>query len=210
MRFQFLLAAVCALAGGISATSQDRRNNGGYDEKLPFTSKDLIGEWRTDCAPYSAAGFPGNGSFTRYYVSDRAGGHARYSLFVDGECQQPAFSLFIPYHIELGKPSSTQPNTREAFATIDRLLVNPSSEAGLQVLSSCGAEVVGRNHDISQTGCAAIGLQSTTECPGEYELFRIIPGKSFAPGVRTPNICEPEGRPTRTQDDAAATLVAGA
>ncbi len=205
MRLQLISAVLCALAAGVCSLV-----TGNHRDPLPFTSKDLVGEWKTDCAPFSDTGIPANGSLSRYYVNDRSGGQVRISFFGDGECQVPTYSLLIAFTIELGLPSTTQPNTREAFASIDRLLLNPSSEASLQLLSACGAEAVGQNYDITETGCAPIRLQSRAECPGEYELFRVEPGISIAPGFRTPNLCVPEGRPTRTQDDAAATLVAGA
>ncbi len=203
------LAGVLALVVGISAAPLGGKAENDDHVDVPYTSKDLVGEWRTECGLNSAGGFPGNGAFSRRYVNDRSGGLARYTFYADQQCQQPAYSFLISYTIELGAVSQTQPDTREALVVFDKLSIRPDSDAGLAVLRDCEATVIGQDYDVTLSGCAAVGLKSTTECIGDYELLKVIPNESFAPGFRTQNMCTPEGRAIKTQDSAAALPVRG-
>lgn len=204
------LAAVLALAIGISAAPIGREAEDKNYTRFPFTSKDLVGEWSTDCGLNSAGGFPGDGAFSRYYVNDRSGGLARYTFYSDQQCQQPVYSFLISYTIELGAVSRTQADTREALVVFDKVSVRPDSAAGLAVLRDCTATVIGQDYDLTLSGCAALGLTPTTECIGDYELLRVVPNKSYAPGFRTQNMCTPGGRAVKTQDDVPAVPVRSA
>ncbi len=176
-------------------------------DKLPFVEKDLVGTWQGDCGLLSSTGLPGNGSFTRRYNFDRTVGSVRYELFSDDSCATPTISFFAVFGLELGPAVPDLPSTRVLFAPFIKLTVRPDSEEGVAELAVCNATAIGQDYDVTLSGCPALGFRPTTECVGDYDLVKLVPGRTLTAGLRTPNMCVVEGQPTRTQDDVLATLV---
>ena len=181
-----------------------------HQHEPTFYVKDILGTWQGDCGPVSSTGLPGNGSFIRRYNFDRSIANVRYVFFTDDACSSPLFSFYAIFGLDLGAPLPGLPYTRALLAPFVKLTVRPDSEVGAQALAPCNATTVGLDHDVTLSGCSTFGFKPVTECIGDHDLLKVIPGKSLTAGFRTPNMCIPEGQPTRTEDDLLAMLVADA
>lgn len=167
--------------------------------RVPFTARDLAGEFRGGCAGLKqfGEGFD-RGAFTRSYVQTATNSVVRYTLYADARCTRPLFSFRVFAYVELGRPRPALGPTREALVLYDRVLVTAESRTGLQVVRSCGVPAVGVEHEVTDTGCAPLGIRPHAECLGDYDLLR-LDRRGLTAGFRTPNMCTAAGRPRRTQ-----------
>ncbi|MBD2100990.1 hypothetical protein [Leptolyngbya sp. FACHB-261] len=172
---------------------------------LPFTTRDLVGEWESvGCGNLSLGeGLPVV-NLKRHYVWSDTNFVVRYSFFADAECQRPLYSFVSTGPYELGQVRPELRNTREATIFIESMFFIAQSEEGRQALGNCGEQlIVGELKDVTETGCAFFPPRG--ECLGDHELFRVENG-FFYPGSRTPNMCHESGRPTQTQTTGARKL----
>ncbi|PAX08816.1 hypothetical protein [Sphingomonas lenta] len=170
---------------------------------MPFTNDDLVGEWwsggcrRTQLAETGAPVF-----LERRYQYSRTNYVVRYSFFEDEGCRSPLYSFVATGPYELGRVHPTLPDTREATIFIDSMFYVAESEAGRRALGACGRRLaIGAYKDVTETGCG--DFPPRRDCIGDYELFRVEAGV-FYPGLRTADMCRPEGRPRATQTVGAA------
>lgn len=172
---------------------------------LPFTTRDLVGEWESaECGNFSLGeGLPAV-NLRRHYVWSDTNFVVRYSFFADTECQRPLYSFVSTGPYELGQARPEFRNTREATIFIESMFFIAQSEEGQKALGTCGEGlVVGELKDVTETGCAFFPPRQN--CLGDHELFRVENGV-FYPGSRTPNMCRESGRPTQTQTTGARKL----
>lgn len=169
----------------------------------PFTNDDLVGEWWSGGCRRTQLAETGEPVFLeRRYQYSLTNYVVRYSFFGDEGCRRPLYGFVATGPYELGRTRPGLANTREATIFIDSMFYVAESEAGRRALGACGRRLtIGAFKDVTETGCA--DFPPRRECIGDYELFRVEAGV-FYPGLRTPDMCRPEGRPRATQTTGAA------
>jgi hypothetical protein len=165
---------------------------------LPFTTRDLVGEWESvGCGNFSLGEGLSPVNLKRHYIWSDTNFVVRYSFFADAKCQSPLYSFVSTGPYELGRVRPELRKTREATIFIESMFFIAQSEEGRKALGACGERlVVGELKDVTDTGCAF--FPPRRDCLGDHELFRVENGV-FYPGSRTPNMCRELGRPTQTQ-----------
>lgn len=153
----------------------------------------LRGTWDTECMPTGPDSW---GSFS--FTNEGANGSFTYTMY-DETCAIPLaeFSLFSEQRVG-ARVASAGPDARELDILYDRLsataLVEDMAVTLEQAGCGSGDVVVGEEIDITETGCFT--FKPLADCPADYDIMRIEDDR-FYNGMRTPNMCIPEGRPTQ-------------
>ena len=198
-------AVTLAIAASLAAAPSLAPSSASYAQiapppagAVPFTAEDLVGEWWSGGCLRTQLGESGAPVFLeRRYAYSQTNYVVRYSFFEGEGCRRPLYAFVSSGPYELGPAHPTLPNTREAMIFIDSMFYVAQSEAGRAALGPCGERLtIGAFKDVTETGCAS--FPPRRDCVGDYELFRVEDGV-FYPGLRKPDMCRPEGRPSRTQ-----------
>jgi hypothetical protein len=170
----------------------------------PFMPADLVGEWDSGpCSAFVRAQGVAPAPARRQYLftSDRF--EVRYTFFADGACTRPLFVVFMEGPYQLGGAVAGNPIARTVDVTFERRLLTIEAPEMLPRVAACGAQPwkVGVQQDISGTGCLA--YKPIAQCSADYDITTIA-GDVLYPGLRTPDMCTPAGRPTLVQDTMGA------
>lgn len=163
----------------------------------------MRGTWETQCSPTGPDSW---GSFS--FTNQGANGSFTYTMY-DETCSVPLaeFSLFSEQRVG-ALVESAGPGVRELDILYDRLsataLVEDMAVAFEQAGCGEGDVVVGEEIDITETGCFT--FKPLADCPADYDIMRIDEDDRFYNGVRTENMCVPEGRPTQLNSFAFARM----
>jgi hypothetical protein len=185
-----LLACVAGLA-----TACDSGDETGDEAARRVVQDALRGTWLTECLP---TGTDSWGTFS--FANEGATGSFTYTMHGDEDCSLAlaTFSLFSEQRVG-ALIESAGPGARELDILYDRMsataLVEDMAVAFEQAGCGGGAVVVGEPVDISETGCFA--FKPLADCPADYDIMRIDEDDRYYNGVRTENMCVPEGRPTQ-------------
>lgn len=177
----------------------------GVGESLaPLDEAALQGEFASDGGCESQ---PGPSYFNRVYhfALDGTWRMVR-TIYADPACGRPLLTLRLAGTYSLGQASQTVTGAREAALSFDLIHVMLQDEAALRVpafaLITCGSGPwkAGLEKDVGGTGC--LGFKPLAECSVDHDIAQIRDDVLY-PGVRTPDMCTPEGRPTALQPTGA-------
>jgi len=167
----------------------------------PAQDPDLAGRYLSDCLSAPQA----DGS-TSYFVLDfdiaDDAWAVDYTVFGDGTCQSPLFTVRIDGPYEIGAPSEIVDGAYDAtFAFADKT-ITPHAQpivAMLEGMDQCGTEawVLDQPQSIYATGCPALGQYPEASCAADHDLVK-LDGDSLQFGARPANndMCTAERRPT--------------
>lgn len=180
------------LAGCDTAESETQPEDDGRAE----VQAELEGQWITACSKVPDSDPP---AFAVYdVVNEGETGTFRYGMYADDKCTTQLVDFVIESKQEI---STARPDIGEGVHELNiyynRLTATPYVEGYVQALQGAGCGTgpyaVGETIDTSDTGCFL--FKPMSECDADYDIMK-IEGTRYWNGVRTPNMCVPEGRPT--------------
>ncbi len=185
-----VLGLVCG-----SAVAQEADTSG-----LPFAEQDLVGTFATVGCDNVALGEDGQiSNIRRYYNWDLTNYSVSYTWFADEACAEPLFTFFFAGPYRLGAPRPELGPVREAQIVFDTVTMTAESDAGAAVLrEGCGSHPwsTSMTRDVGPHACLIKAPRA--DCIGDFELL-MLDGDRLAPGVRTLDMCTPDGRPSAVQ-----------
>ena len=184
------MAACVAMGFGCGAQVEE----GGGEDAL--RTSDLAGTWASPSC--EVGGAPGSEFYyERLFTLTETTWALDFTLYTDADCATAGSMATITGPYTLGEGSDTIEGAHVADFTngTKTLTAFDAGTAGFFEGSGCGegAWVVGEAKDISQTGCAPLGVEAIDDCPVEYDLIRLEGDELFF-GDRSAGMCDPGAR----------------
>src|SRR6185436_15342540 len=106
-------------------------------------------------------------------------------------CAMEFLRLTVGGPYTIGPASSTVEGATEVDYGFAFRRLTPLAEPATGLVAACGSgsPAVGDELDVSDTGCAAIGIPSVPDCPTEHDLNALRDGVLFF-GDRSSDLCE--------------------
>lgn len=194
--------ALCAVVGPAAA-------QGVGGSPAPFDDAALHGDFASDggCETHPAStpgGRPSHFHRAYHFTPDGTWRMVR-TIHGDPTCNSPLLTLRLAGTYSLGQASAAVAGAREAALSFDLVHVTLQNAAAMPLLTGCGAGrpwEVGLEKDVGGTGCPGLGFRPLAECSVDHDIAQIRDGVLY-PGVRTPDMCTPAGRPTALQPTGA-------
>lgn len=159
----------------------------------PFESAELVGSWKS---PSCEVGTGADGSsfyYTRNFTLTESSWTIDFVLFGDDACSYKLSTATIAGAFELLEVVEALPGTRQGNFERETLTLVAHDEtmAGYFEASGCGGSgwTLEQAQDISATGCAPLGLESSSACPTEFDIVK-LDGESLYFGDRSGGMCD--------------------
>ena len=191
---------LCAAAVGPAAA----QGTGG--SSVPFEEKELHGDFASDggCeTQLRPNGSPSHFHRAYHFAPDGTWRMVR-TFHADKTCNSPLLILRLAGTYSLGQTSPIVAAARAAALSFDLIHVTLQNAKAKPMVAGCGAGAwqVGLEKDVSGTGCPGLEFKPLAECSVDHDIAQIRDGVLY-PGVRTSDMCTPEGRPTALQPTGA-------
>jgi hypothetical protein len=163
-------------------------------------------EWTSaPCTSVALGPTPEISHLQRIYLLGADGHTTQYKFFADAQCIKPLYSFVFKGKVELGDAVQGVADAVQAKVSFERILFTLDSPRGAKAAEQCadGKFVVGVQRDVSDSNC--LFMKPVKSCGFDYDIVRIKDGMA-TPGVRTADMCHPEGRPTQLQTVGARFL----
>lgn len=114
-------------------------------------------------------------------------------IFTDPACSASFAAIDVAGPYTVGQDSTNNPGATDVDYGVTTHTVTPKSDAALQAVNggNCGSapRAIGQVLDVTQTGCAALGVPSVAACPKELDLNK-IDGDNLYFGDRSGDLCK--------------------
>lgn len=191
-------SSLVAIATSAPAAAQPQK------PATPFEPRDLVGEWDSGlCGSYVRAAGTDPVPIRRQYLFTEDQFSVRYTFYADAACSRTLFVVRTSGPYRLGATVAGRPQARAVDVIFEKRFLTIEAPEMLARVANCGRGnwQVGVQQDISDTACLV--FKSKAQCGADYDIVTIADGVLF-PGLRTPDMCTPAGRPTELQTTGGA------
>jgi hypothetical protein len=186
-----LVISCAALAGCGSAETEPVDDDGRAEVQA-----ELRGTWQSACSPVPDSDPPAYSVYEVYNGGEK--GTFRYGMYADSGCTTPLVDFILESKQEVG---AAMPELGEGVYELnvyyEKMTATPHVQGYVDALQGAGCGTgpyaVGEPVDFAATGC--FFFKPMESCAADYDIMK-IEGDKFYNGVRTADMCAPEGRPT--------------
>jgi hypothetical protein len=173
-----------------------------------FDEKGLHGHWVSvgGCEEQPGPGETKSFFHREYWFEPGGAWRMVRTIHGDQACRSPMLTLRLAgKHYSFGPASDKVPGAREAELRFDDFRVTLGNDKAAPMLKGCGVAPwkVGEEQDVAATGCPGLRFKPLAACGVDHDIVQIKDGVLY-PGVRTPDMCTPEGRPEALQPTGVA------
>ncbi|MEZ4307488.1 MAG: hypothetical protein R3F14_05510 [Polyangiaceae bacterium] len=183
---------LCGAVAGCDTNSETTPDDGRAE-----VQEELRGAWLTPCSPVPDSDPP---AFSVYEVKNNGEtGTFRYGMYADEGCTVPLVDFILESKQEVGAAlPDIGDDVYELNVYYKKLTATPHVDGYAQALQGAGCGTgpyaVGTPVDFSDTGC--FFFKPIAACEADYDIMKIDADR-FYNGVRTADMCTPDGRPTQ-------------
>jgi hypothetical protein len=183
----------------LTLVSMASTDNSVAAQSTDATTQPFLGRWKdTICIPI------GNNLYLkREFTLNTSNWNGAFAIYGETNCADAALQLTIKAdgNLTIGNPYQAVPSAREAVFSFARRTITPASPGLVEALSKAGCGSgqwqIGQAQDVSDKGCAALGVESVSACSAEYDLLLLKDGQLYL-GDRSKSLCNsPANRPTQ-------------
>ena len=171
-------------------------------ETMPFEASALTGVWLSERCEVGQGADGSNFYFQREFTLTATTWAIAFTIYGDDACSVRLTTAQVSGPYMLGAKAQGLEGTRlgDFSGSVKTVTGYEQGFADFLASSGCGPQVwdLGVAQDVSQTGCAPLGLDSVEECPVEFDLVKLEGDKLYF-GDRSMGMCDASKRTSTLQ-----------